>query len=267
MGFIVRGLKQGYGPKTVLDGISFEAVPGETLGVLGPNGSGKSTLVKTLCGILPHSEGEVLWDGRDVKSIDIKEFARNVAYIPQDNSSVEYNNVFDTVLLGRRPHTDFGYRDEDLKKAAEAVHTMGLEDLSDKELSRISGGQRQKVQIARAIAQEPRMFVLDEPTSALDLRNQNVTMRIMNGIKRRTGAGIIIAVHDLNLALRYCDKVLILNDGGIYSFGESKDAITEKAIYDVYGVRSRIYSDEHGTFVHTLEGLEDDMEWPCCKSH
>ena len=260
-GFTVKRLNQYYGDHKVLSDVTFTAEPGEMIAVLGPNGSGKSTLVKTLCRILGYREGSVQWDGLEVDTVDAREFAKNVAYIPQDDSAIGYNRVFDSVLIGRRPHTDFNYGPRDLEKAADAVHLMGLDNISDKTLNTISGGQRQKVHIARAIAQDPRMFVLDEPTSALDPKNQNVTMRIMNAIRTRTGAGIIIALHDLNLALRYCEKTLLVKDGTVFAFGKTTEILTEETIFRVYGIHCRIHEDDTGTYIHILEGFEDDLKW------
>ena len=260
-GFTVKGLNQYYGAWQALTDITFTAECGEMIAILGPNGSGKSTLVKTLCRILSYREGSVQWDGQEISTVDSREFAKNIAYIPQDDSAIGYNRIFDSVLIGRRPHTDFNYGPKDLGKAANSIHLMGLDYISDKTLNAISGGQRQKVHIARAIAQEPKMFVLDEPTSALDPKNQNVTMRIMNSIRVNTGAGAIIALHDLNLALRYCEKTLLLKDGRVFAFGKTSEVLTEETIFSVYGIHCRIHSDDSGTYVHVLEGFEDDLKW------
>ncbi len=249
----IRELSQGYGKDPVIQDITFAVSSGEIVSVLGPNGSGKSTLIKTMCNIMKPRTGEILIDDVSTREIPKKEFAKHVAYVPQSSTAFGYTSVYDTVLAGRRPYINWDYSREDIRIAADAMRTMGVQDLHAKNLSDLSGGQRQRVHIARALAQNSEFFVLDEPTSALDLHHQLETMKIMQNLCRNQNKGAIIALHDLNLALNYCDRVIVLANRTIYSQGPAKETITEEMIRDVYGVHSRIVEDEHGRFIHPYD--------------
>lgn len=253
----VSNLSQGYGAELVLRDVSFSAECGEVVSVLGPNGSGKSTLIKTLCNIMRPVSGNILLDGKDADNIPKKEFAKKVAYVPQTSEVFGVTTVYDTVLAGRRPYIDWDYGAKDIRVAADAMRTMKVDGLYNKCLSEISGGQRQRVHIARALAQNSDFFVLDEPTSALDLHHQLETMKIMERLCKGQGKGAIIAMHDLNLALNYCDRVIVLCDSTVYDQGPTHEVIDEKMIRDVYGVRAKIMEDECGTFVHAYDADTD----------
>lgn len=249
----IKDLSQGYGSNTILRDIDFKVQLGEVISILGPNGSGKSTLIKTMCNIMRPKSGDILVDGESVSSIPKKEFAKKVAYVPQSSEVFGATSVYDTVLAGRRPYIDWDYRTEDIRIAADAMRTMGVDHLHDKNLSELSGGQRQRVHIARALAQNSGFFILDEPTSALDLHHQLETMKIMKGLCKGQNNGAVIALHDLNLALNYCDRVIILSNNTVYDQGPAKEVITEKMIRDVYGVHARIFDDEFGSFIHAYD--------------
>ena len=246
----IENLTQGYFGKSVLEDISFEIRSGELVSVLGPNGSGKSTLVKTICNVMKPMSGSISVDGTNLDSISKKEFAKKIAYVPQNTMNFGYPTVFETVLIGRRPYIEWNYKDEDLEIVSEALNLMHIKDLHDKYVVSLSGGQRQRVHIARALAQNSDIFILDEPTSSLDLKHQIDTMGIMKKLTMEKEKGAVIALHDLNLAMNYSDRVIVLSNKGIYDIGKPKDVITEKMIEDVYGVRSSIVEDDIGTFVH-----------------
>lgn len=246
----VEDLEQGYGDRTVIHDISFEAHSGEVVSVLGPNGSGKSTLIKTLCNIMKPRSGDVTVDGVGIRDIDKREFGKMIAYVPQSTTSFGYNSVYDTVLAGRRPYIDWSYSNRDISIAADAMRSMHVESLHDAMLSDLSGGQKQRVHIARALAQDSDFFVLDEPTSSLDLKHQLDTMGIMNNLCRTKGKGAIIALHDLNLAMNYSDRVVVLANSTVYAQGRAEDVINEQMILDVYGVRADIVDTDHGRFIH-----------------
>ena len=253
MRFDINDLSQGYSKEPVIEKITFSVSSGEVVCVLGPNGSGKSTLIKTLCNIMKPRTGDILIDDVSTKNIPKKEFAKHVAYVPQSSAAFGYTSVYDTVLAGRRPYINWDYSHEDIKIAADAMRTMGVDALHSKNLNDLSGGQRQRVHIARALTQNSEFFVLDEPTSALDLHHQLETMKIMQNLCKNHNTGAIIALHDLNLALNYCDRVIVLANGTIYSQGAAKETITEQMIRDVYGVHCRIVEDEHGRFIHPFD--------------
>ena len=253
----IKGIEQGYGDKTVLKDISFTVQPNEMVGVLGPNGSGKSTLIRTVCRIKEPISGTISLDGEEISSIDRRRFSRSIGYVPQKYAPSDYMQVFDAILIGRAPYMEWSYSDNDFEMAAKASEMMGIDNLIDKNIHDLSGGQIQKVIIARAIAQDPKFYVLDEPTSALDLRNQLDTMRSMRNIMSDRGAGVLVALHDINLALHFTDKVLMLKDGKVYAFGDSEDVITEKSIRDVYGISSEIVEGRDGRYVHVCEDIID----------
>ena len=204
--------------------------------------------------------GNICIDDVSIKDIDKKEFAKRIAYVPQTTMNFGYSTVFETVLIGRRPYIQWNYSDNDLSIVSHSLEQMHIKDLHDKYVTALSGGQRQRVHIARALAQNSDMFVLDEPTSSLDLKHQIDTMGIMRGLTSKQDKGAVVALHDLNLAMNYSDRVIVLSNKGIYADGKPKDVITEKMIEDVYGVRSKIVEDEIGTFVHPHWPLWDNKE-------
>ncbi len=255
----VEGLSQGYGEHLIIDDLSFTAKSGELLTILGPNGCGKSTLIKTLCNVISPRKGTIHIDDRDLCGMDPKEMAKLIGYVPQTMTSFGYSTVYDLVLIGRRPYVHWSYSSNDLRIAADAMITMNVNSYADRSIQELSGGQRQRAFIARALAQEPKFYIFDEPTSSFDLRNQLDTMRIMRRMIRERGACLIVALHDINLAMRYSDRVMVLSDAGIYGIGKPKDIITSKMIKDVYGVTADIMEDKHGPFVRTYDKETDTV--------
>jgi iron complex transport system ATP-binding protein len=240
---------QRYGSNEVLNGLTFNVESGEILALLGPNGSGKSTLIKTMCNLFPAKSGRVTVEGRDISGIEPLERAKILGYVPQTVQHAPFTTVLDTVLVGRRPYMQWSYSENDLKVAAEALETMNICDLRDRYINELSGGQKQRVFIARTLTQRPNFYLFDEPTSSLDLKYQLKTMKIMRDVVHKEGCGMIVAMHDLNLALRYADKVMMLKDTHIYSYGRPEEVLTSEAIHDVYGVESYIIKNDRGLFI------------------
>jgi iron complex transport system ATP-binding protein len=259
MRLTIEGLSQGYEGKTIIHDIDMEANSGEVVTLLGPNGAGKSTLIKTICNVMRPKSGSVRIDGREVSDIDKKEYAKLIGYVPQTAVFFGSATVYDSVLIGRRPYVKWSYTRADIEAAADAMIRMKIDDLYDRPIHRLSGGQRQRVTLARALAQAPSFYVFDEPTSALDLRNQLDTLKVMRQVINDTGACMIIAMHDLNLAYRYSDKVLVLKDGTVYGFGDTEEIITPQMIKDVYGVDAEIVEGSKGKFIHSYDSDLDDM--------
>lgn len=256
----VRNLVQGYGSKTILDDISFDVDTGEVLALLGPNGSGKSTLIKTICNIMEPRSGQILIDETPIEDIDITDLAKIVSYVPQSTAATTYTTVMDTVLLGRKPYVTWSYRQKDIDYALGAMKAMRIIGYSSRDVSDLSGGQRQRVFLARSLAQCPSFFIFDEPTSALDLKHQMNTMIKMREVVHDKGAGMVIALHDINLAMNYSDKVLMLKNGKIFAYGTPDETITEENIRAVYGVESRIMEAEGRRFILPMspDNFEDD---------
>lgn len=256
----VRNLVQGYGSKTILDDLSFDVDTGEVLALLGPNGSGKSTLIKTICNIMEPRSGQILIDETPIEDIDITDLAKIVSYVPQSTAAATYTTVMDTVLLGRKPYVTWSYRQKDIDYALDAMKAMRIIGYSSRDVSDLSGGQRQRVFLARSLAQCPSFFIFDEPTSALDLKHQMNTMIKMREVVHDKGAGMVIALHDINLAMNYSDKVLMLRNGKIFAYGTPDETITEENIRAVYGVESRIMEAEGRRFILPMspDNFEDD---------
>jgi iron complex transport system ATP-binding protein len=241
----IDGLDVSYGSRAVLHAATLHAPAGELLGLLGPNGSGKSTLIKTVVGINRPRAGTVRWHGTDLLTLPRRELARLVAYVPQQADAPFSLTVFDAVMLGRTPHTGIRPRAVDVQHVEDALRRLGLETLADRSVGELSGGQAQRVLIARALAQDPTVLLLDEPTSALDLRYQLETLRLARDVTREHGAAGVIAIHDLNQAARFCDKVALLRDGRVVAHGTPQEVYSADLIGSVYGIEAEV-SDYRG---------------------
>jgi iron complex transport system ATP-binding protein len=230
-----RDIYYDYSGHQVLRGVSLSLAPGEVLAVLGQNGAGKSTLLRCLAGAI-QPKGQVELDGRPLCSVPPGERARLLAFVPQHVPPRLPMTVFETVLLGRRPYLSWRPRPQDLEVAWGALSLLGLEELAHREFSEISGGQRQKAALARALAQESRLLVMDEPTSSLDLRHQLEVMTLLCAQAEERDTGVILAVHDLNLAARFAHRAILLSGGRVEADGPPSEVLTEESIRRVYGV-------------------------------
>jgi iron complex transport system ATP-binding protein len=234
----------GYNKHTVVNGVSLELCSGEIMGLIGPNGSGKSTLLKAMCGLLQPSSGNVTLDGTEIAKISRETLACTIGVVPQLPSLPDSFTVLDTVLMGRYPHLGLlRYESKkDIDIVCEAIRRTGIEHLVDRRVGEISGGERQRVIIARALAQEPRFLLLDEPTAHLDIQHQLEVMELVTSLAG-SGLGIAIALHDFSLASRFCHRLVMLKDGSVFKEGAPKDVMTTENIKHVFGVTAMIYSD------------------------
>ncbi|MDO9082722.1 MAG: ABC transporter ATP-binding protein [Humidesulfovibrio sp.] len=230
-----RDLHFSYPDRPVLSGVSLTLAPGEVLAVLGPNGAGKSTLLRCLAGTLSPL-GRVELGGRVLADIPPRERAQLMAFVPQHIPARLPLTIFEAVLMGRRPYLSWRPRPEDLDAVWEALDMLGLTELAGREFGEISGGQRQKVALARALAQQSRLLVMDEPTSSLDLRHQMEVMALLCALAEEQDTGVVLAVHDLNLAARFAHRVLLMHRGRVFADGPPEDVLTEDSIRTVYGV-------------------------------
>ena len=221
-----------------LENVGFDLPAGHCIAVLGNNGAGKSTLLKCIDRIHPVQDGVVIVDGKDVFSMGARVMAHHLAYVPQNAGTADLT-VFDAVLLGRRPYVRWDVTAEDREIAADVLHRMGLDGYWLRKVSELSGGEAQKVAIARALAQRPRVLLLDEPTSNLDLKNQHEVLRVVAEIARADRICAVIILHDLNLAGRYCDRFLFLKDARVFRCG-GPEVLTEETIEAVYGIRVKL---------------------------
>ncbi|MCL2606022.1 MAG: ABC transporter ATP-binding protein [Coriobacteriia bacterium] len=238
----VRGISHAYHDKAVLNDVSFEARAGECVAILGNNGAGKSTLITCVNKIRTPKSGEVFVRGQNFFEMSRNERARTMSYVAQSNEASQIT-VFDAILLGRKPYIKWSLSPEDIDKCNAVIEHMGLEDFKLRNIDELSGGELQKVMLARALVQEPKVLLLDEPTSSLDLKNQHAVLSFVRDIATHHHITVLTVLHDLGLALRYCDKFLLLQAGKVYSYGD-QSTITEQAIFDIYGVKSHIVEVE-----------------------
>lgn len=218
----------------VLQNVDFQAEGGHFLAILGNNGAGKSTLLKCMNGILKPDAGSLLLDGEDLLTMPHRQVAQRVAFVAQTVASTQMT-VHDMVMLGRRPYMGWSFSREDHDIVHAAMARLGLMDMRGRFLNQLSGGERQKVMLARALAQQPRLLLLDEPTSALDIRNQYQVLKIVGELCRTEGLTAVVVIHDLTLALRFCDRFLLMRDGQVYRCG-GLEVLDKTALREVYGV-------------------------------
>lgn len=218
----------------VLQNVDFQAEDGHFLAILGNNGAGKSTLLKCMNGILKPDAGSLLLDGEDLLTMPHRQVAQRVAFVAQTVASTQMT-VHDMVMLGRRPYMGWSFSREDHDIVHAAMARLGLMDMRGRFLNQLSSGERQKVMLARALAQQPRLLLLDEPISALDIRNQYQVLKIVGELCRTEGLTAVVVIHDLTLALRFCDRFLLMRDGQVYRCG-GLEVLDKTALREVYGV-------------------------------
>lgn len=254
--FSVEGLDFSYGPHRVLKDIDLEIGQGQVVSLVGRNGAGKTTLLKCINRIRRYQHGRVRLEGKDITAMSAPELAACFGYVPQSSSSNFPALVFDMVMLGRLPQLTWKVGEEDLRVVSEVIKRMNLEDLAFRSFNQLSGGERQRVLIARALAQGPRMLLLDEPTSSLDIMNQLEVLDVVREAADGGGMTAVVSIHDLNLAARYSDEVVVIHEGRIFDHGPPEDVIDEDMVMEVYGIRSRIARDgESGCVTVTPIGV------------
>ncbi len=251
----IKGVSFDYRSIPALRDVTLSVGDSEILTLLGPNGSGKSTLLKCINGILRPHRGVVMIDGRENTRIGRREIARMMSYFQQQGGRPLPLTVFEITLLGRKPYMSWTPDREDLKKVTDALKLLKIEHLATRYFTELSGGEAQKVRIATAIAQDPEIMLLDEPTSNLDLRHQLEIMQIVRTLTRH-GVTAIVAMHDVNLASRFSDKIVMLKEGRVIGMGKPKEVITPKNMKLVYGVRAVIHHTFRYPLVTPVEPLE-----------
>lgn len=229
----VNNMEFSYKDRKILNGINFTVEKGDFISILGINGSGKSTLLKCINKILSYEKGSILLNDEDIKNIDNFKIAQKIAYVPQ-KFSVERSTVFDAILLGRRPYIIWNVSKEDIEITENVMKLLNIESYALRYINELSGGELQKVVLARALVQGPEILLLDEPTSDLDLKNQYDVMNLLKKISKDKKITPIVVLHDINLALRYSNKFILLKNGKVKCGGE--DAINSNTIKEVYGI-------------------------------
>jgi len=229
----------------------------EVLSLVGPNGCGKTTLIKCVCGIL-RPEGTILLGEEEVGSMSRRDVARFIGYVPQSTTSVLSTTVFDTILMGRKPHMGWRVADEDIDRVVEVMKLLSIEEFALRDFSELSGGQKQRVLIARALCQEPEVLLLDEPTSNLDIKHQLEVMETIRSLVKRTGISALMAIHDLNLAARFSDTLVMLKDGKVHAKGDPFSLLTSKNIKTIFGVEAVVMRDLDRPYVVPLRSLDGE---------
>ncbi len=232
----------GYGSRQVVRQLSFRVMPGEMLGLIGPNGCGKTSIIKAMCRVIPHT-GAIFLDGKEISAMPRKELARLLGVVPQNPSLPETFTVFEVVLMGRNPHLGLlRYESrKDLDVAWWAMVETATDALAERRMGELSGGERQRVTVARVLAQEPEAVLLDEPTANLDISHQVEILGLIRDLCRQKSLAVLVALHDLNLAAQYCDRLLLISNGQLHAEGTPWQVITPENIKGVYGTESTVY--------------------------
>jgi len=248
--FEIRDLSCGHGERLVLEGVSLTLEPGLFYGLAGPNGSGKTTLLDHMLGNRQPVKGSILFQGREVSDYPKQELAQRSSLVPQEfQMSFEFT-ILDVVMMGRHPYIPrFGVpSSQDLQIVRQAMALMDISHLEDRSITCLSGGEKQRTIVARALAQDTGVLIMDEATSSLDISH---TIGIMDVVRQRVksrGDTVIAAIHDLNLAAAYCDRIILLNNQGVAGYGPTAQVLNQERIREVFGVESRTGLDEDGIY-------------------
>ena len=240
MFFEVNDINFSYRSRQVLDGVTLTVKKDDVVSILGPNGVGKTTLIKCISKVLTPNAGSVFIEGSNLHKMNKKDIAKNIGYVSQ-RSETSRTTVFDSVLLGRKPHFEWDITEKDIRLAGRVLHLLGLDEIALKYVDEISGGEYQLVQIARVLVQQPKVILLDEPTSSLDLSNQHLIMHLIRNIVKKNHMAAIMIIHNLNLAIRHSDKFILMKDGRVYSAG-GHEIITPENIKAVYNIEAYVES-------------------------
>jgi iron complex transport system ATP-binding protein len=238
-----------YGGTNVLNDICFTVHDNDFVSILGPNGSGKSTLIKCINRILKVKQGEILLDDKNIKSYNSRHLARIISYVPQHTNSKNTSSVYEILELGRCPYINWRLKSSDREAIDRVIEDFHLQKFVDKPFAQLSGGEQQKIKIARALVQEPQILLLDEPTNNLDLKHQVEVLSLVSSIVKGRKITAIMAIHDLNLAVRYSLTVFLLSNGRIIDRGAPVDVINKQNIKAVYGVDIEIVKHKESILI------------------
>ena len=233
----INGLEFGYKSFPILKDLNVKFDRSELASIIGPNGVGKSTLIHCMNKILKPNDNAVLIDDRDVNTIKVKEMAKVMGYVPYTSSNTFPITVIDAVMMGRHPHSKIGSMDDDLKISYDMLERLGISDLAMRQLNELSAGQLQKVILAKGLAQQPKVLLLDEPTANLDIKHQVGVTKLLKQISVENNMTIIMICHDLNIASKYSDRILMMSEGKIYASGTPEEVLTRENIRKVYDMK------------------------------
>ncbi len=254
----IKDLEFSYTSVPVLNDVSLSIDGSDFVSIMGPNGVGKSTLIHCINKILTPSSGIVMLDGKDVKEITIKEMAKQVGYVPYSANDTFPLTVVDAVLLGRHPHSKWGTLNKDLEIVYDTLKLLGISHLAMRNFNELSAGQHQKVMLARGLVQEPEVLLLDEPTSNLDIRHQLEVTKMLKNLSVDKQILVVMISHDINIAAKFSDKVILMHQGTIFDVGTPNDVITKENLRMVYGVESEIVDDDGRPHVILKEAISTE---------
>jgi iron complex transport system ATP-binding protein len=239
-----------YGHNVVVKDLNFQVMPGEMVGLIGPNGSGKSTIIKAISRVISLQSGKILLDGKDVFKMPRGDLARSLGVVPQMSILPSAFTAFEVVLMGRNPHLGLlQYEGErDFAITWRAMEMTATHSLAERKVGELSGGEIQRIVVARVLTQEPKSILLDEPTANLDIRHQVEILDLIKNLCLENNLMVVIALHDLNLAAQYCDRLILINNGQVHAQGTPEEVINSRNIKEVYGADGCVY-------VHPVNGL------------
>jgi iron complex transport system ATP-binding protein len=239
----IQNITLDYGQHPVIRGLSFQLYPGELLGLVGPNGCGKTSIIKSLSRVLPTRFGQISLDGKNLTGISRNELARLIGVVPQNPYLPDTFTVSEVVALGRNPHLRLlsGESARDMAVVWQAMERTGITNLARRRIGELSGGEKQRVTIARVLAQEPQVILLDEPTANLDISHQLGILDLITRLCYEKNIASLIAIHDLNIASQYCTRIIMLKDGHIHAEGTPEEVVTVENVWEVFGASSTIY--------------------------
>ena len=246
----LQNVEVAYGHTVVVKDVTFQVMPGEMVGLIGPNGSGKSTIIKAISRVISLRSGKIFLDGKDVFKMRRGDLARLIGVVPQMSILPSVYTAFEIVLMGRNPHLGLLQYEsaKDMAITWQAMERTATQPLAERIVCELSGGEIQRVVVARALAQEPKSILLDEPTANLDIRHQIEILDLIKKLCMENNLMVVIALHDLNLASQYCDRLILINNGTVHAQGTPVEVINSQNIKEVYGTDGCVYT-------HPVNGL------------
>jgi iron complex transport system ATP-binding protein len=262
--FEIEDISLSYNHHPVVQNLSFQLNSGEMVGLLGPNGCGKTSVIRAMSRSLSLRTGSIRLDGREIGFIPRGDLARQIGVVPQNPILPDTFSVLEVVLLGRNPHLGFLKSESarDMAIVNRAMESAGIAPLADRKINELSGGEKQRVTIARILAQEPKIILLDEPTANLDISRQVELLTLVKALCKEKNLAVLIAIHDLNLAAQYCDRLLMLTKGRLYAEGTSQEVITAENIWAVYGMKSVVCPHPENALPVVLVSNKSDRSSP-----